>query len=87
MGKLLKTAVLLAVGWSLLLVAGCGDRPPPTYQYIETPRGVISYTRGYCELGVLITNDGVNIRDENNSPITCTGYIQLTKEQVKSFGN
>ena len=79
-------AYIMLTFFGALLIAGC-DTPPPKYQYIETPRGLISYNKGYCELGMLISKDGVNIRDENNAPITCKGYIYLTREQVKAINN
>ena len=35
MKKLLKTTVLLTAGWSLLLVAGCGDREKEKHRITE----------------------------------------------------
>lgn len=55
-----------------------------TYKYIKTPYGLISYSRGYCELGMLISNDGKNIRDKNDNPISCEGYVNLTRKQAKA---
>jgi len=45
----------------------------------------MSFQRGYCELGMLVNNDIQNILNENNEPITCTGYIKLTEDQVIAY--
>ncbi len=65
---------------TVLLVTGCDERK---VTYIETEHGLVSFHRGYCEIGMLISNNGANIRDENNKPITCSGYVKLTDAQVK----
>lgn len=81
-----KSAKMLAICLTVLLVAGC-DRPPRKSIYIETEKGLVSFSHGYCVLGMLVNNDRVNIRDENNKPITCVGRVRLTKEEARNFGN
>lgn len=84
--KTLKRSCVLAVALSAMLCAGCDDAPPKVRKYIETPRGLIKYSAAYCELGMLVNNDRVNIRDENDKPITCSGYIKLTDDQALARG-
>lgn len=66
-----------------LILFGCGE--DRKYTYIETERGIVSYSVGYCTLGMLTNNDRDNIYDENNKPITCTGYIELTKKERAAY--
>ena len=75
---------LITVALFMISITGC-DRSPNKRQYIKTERGLIIYARGYCELGLLISNESINILDENGNPITCSGYISLTDKEAKSF--
>ena len=63
-----------------LIFQGC-DKPPKKHKYIETERGLVNYFGYYCELGMLLNNDRDNVMNENNKPITCSGYIELTKAE------
>lgn len=81
-----KSAKMLAICLTVLLVAGC-ERKPRTTTYIETEKGLVYWGHGYCVLGMLVNNDRVNIRDEDNKPITCTGKVDLTKAEFNNFGN
>ena len=55
-------------------------------KYVITDKGLVSYMRAYCELGMLMSSDMINIVDENSDPITCSGYVRLTKEAYKNWG-
>jgi len=65
-----------------LFVSSCKERE---HTYIKTDRGLMSYSRGYCTLGMLTNNDGLNILDENSNPIVCYGYITLTTKQKNKW--
>lgn len=65
-----------------IFIFGCEDNKR---KYIETDRGFISYSRAYCDLGMLLNNDGKNIMDEKLKPITCSGYVYLTKEEINKL--
>lgn len=69
---------------SLLSVTAC--LPPAQSRYIQTDRGLMPYSRGYCELGILVSNDMHNIYDENSKPISCSGYVMLTKHEAAERG-
>lgn len=80
MSKFIMALIVMA------LVSGCNERK---YQYIKTDRGLLGYSIGYCALGMLTNNDGNNIYDENNNPITCDGYVYLSEAErmaIKSKG-
>lgn len=79
--------VLLYAVCCAFLITGCHKSQPPKLKYIKTPQGVISYAYGYCQLGMLVTNDSVNIYDADNKPITCSGYVYLTREQAENYSN
>jgi len=66
-------------------LVGCGDNKPSKHKYIKTEKGLFSYAHGYCKLGMLVNNDHINIRDENDKPITCSGYIRLTPGEVFQY--
>jgi hypothetical protein len=53
------------------------------HRYIDSDRGLIGTTAGRCTSRMLVSHDGVNILDENLRPITCNGYVELTKEEIK----
>ena len=85
--KLRKKAFILSFALTVLLcVSGCdlavAQRP---YTYIKTERGLMHYGSGYCELGMLVNNGRFNIYDEKSTPITCSGYIQLTVQQAADY--
>jgi len=70
----------------LLFVTACGDGVERKYNYIVTERGIISYSHGYCELGLLLNNDRDNILDENNKPIKCSGMVKITITEAENWG-
>jgi hypothetical protein len=80
----MKNSKLLIVLLSVLLVSlsGC-ESEPRKITYIKTERGLMHYSAGYCELGMLTNNDRYNILDENSKPITCDGYIELTDAEKR----
>ena len=75
--------IIIAI-FSILLIAACNE---PTSTFIITDRGLLNYNSGYCILGMLTNNDRDNIYDENNKPITCDGYIKLTKKEKENYKN
>ncbi len=72
----LSVLIALLVGFT-----ACDAKPR---KYIKTERGLIRSAAAYCELGMLLNNDRINILDESSTPITCSGYIYLTKEEIKA---
>ena len=69
-----------------VILAGC-EVEPRKYKYIETERGLLSFGKGYCHLGMLTNNQGGNIYNEENKPITCTGYVYLTRQEAEDNSN
>lgn len=65
-----------------LFIAGCKEAKNT---YIKTDRGLVPYSYGYCELGMLLNNDMINILDEDSNPMTCNGYVNLTREEHKNY--
>lgn len=82
--NLRKNYKLLALFLSVLLVSACEDGELMT-TYIKTDRGLMSFASGYCVLGMLTNNDRVNILDEDRIPITCAGYVNLTRAQKNEY--
>lgn len=56
-----------------------------TRKYIVTSMGLIAYTIGMCESGMLFSKDHVNFYDDNLQPITCSGYVELTDAEFKDY--
>lgn len=82
-------AAVGAVGIAAILGHLLTSIPPreetkPTY--IETNRGLTAAGTMHCLLGLLVTSDGRNILDENSKPITCSGYVKLTKAEAAKWG-
>jgi hypothetical protein len=67
---------------SLVSLTGCNQNQTT---YIKTERGLLSYTEGYCTLGMLTNNDRVNILNEDSKPIKCTGLIKLNKKEYDEW--
>ena len=76
---------LLWVVWAAASITGSPPREPSKGGYIETDRGLTAARTMHCLLGLLVTSDGRNILDENNKPITCSGYIKLTKAEAAKW--
>lgn len=76
----MKVLVILLVMFSV----GC-EHKQRTSKYIITERGLLSYGSGYCFLGMLTNNDGDNILNEDSNPITCSGYVRLTKKEFNEY--
>ena len=53
--------------------------------YIKTDRGLLNLNHGFCTLGMLTNNDGDNVYGGNKEPITCGGYIRLTKAERANY--
>lgn len=77
--------ILLAV--IAVSLFGCSDEDRE-YTYVVTDRGLLgAYGHGYmCAVGMVVGTSGrLNVYDENNNPITCSGYIELTRKQAKDY--
>ena len=66
-----------------LFITGCGE--PRKYNYVVTEKGLVAYSQAYCTLGMLVNNAHINIRDENDKPITCSGMVRLTEEEASRW--
>jgi len=75
---------LLTVIVVLIMLTGC-DRKPRKYTFVKTERGLIRFGIGYCNLGMLLNDEMINILDENSKPITCSGYIKLTQKEFDNY--
>jgi len=56
-----------------------------TNTYIITERGLVSYRWAYCDLGMLTNPDHDNVYNENKQPITCSGTIELTRDEKLAY--
>jgi hypothetical protein len=74
---------ILLIAAFVVLVTACnlGD---VRSEYVVTSKGVM---QGWvsCKLGMLLSGDNINIRDENDKPITCTGTVRLTKNEAENY--
>lgn len=69
----------------VLAVFGCVDRTPHVYTYVDTEYGLVSYQKGDCVVGMLVSNSGNNILNVDKRPITCLGYVKLTKTEAEKY--
>lgn len=69
----------------IMAIVGC-DFSSRQYKFIETNRGLYPTERGYCVIGMLTSNNGMNIVDEDSKPITCTKTISLTLDEAHKRG-
>ena len=79
-GVLIAVAILSIVAATIKLAVTERKRT-----YIKTDRGLLDYRSGFCTLGMLTNNDGNNVYDENKNPITCDGYIKITKAERANY--
>lgn len=69
---------VLALG-SLIYIS-CFEREG---QYIKTDRGYLSFSYGYCHLGLLLNNNHENILDEERKPVSCYGYVTMLPSEAE----
>ena len=74
---------IVLIAAALMMLQGCSPEDRK-HKYILTNKGP---TKGWmvCNLGVLLTGDYINVRDENDNPIACTGYAMLTISEAENY--
>ncbi len=83
MEKSITLVVVLTL--SGLLGWGLTHLPDRTTRYYVTNQGLTVASSYYCSLGMLLNHDRDNVYGVDEKPITCTGYLDLTKTQRASY--
>jgi hypothetical protein len=79
----IKTVIILF--FLLIGVCGCTSYEDHPKEYIVSNKGLTSAWTANCVAGMLVSNKGINIHDENIFPITCNGTITLTREEKEEY--
>lgn len=79
----MKTIIIIIIGILIffVMIFRTMEKREYTFQYVETPRGIVRYGPFRCSLGLLTNRERINVLDENRNPITCSGYIEITQAQ------
>lgn len=69
---------------AVLILYGCEDVKS---LYVITDNGLTVHWRASCISGMLVSSEGINVLDIHSTPITCSGYIKLTKDERDEYLN
>lgn len=65
----------LLIALFLIFTLGCEEKK---FTHIDSSIGTLPFSYYNCIAGLVVTNDGVNLRDKHSNIVTCNGYIHLT---------